>query len=258
MLGNRRIWVLLTSLMVLTSVEAVGQESGSRRGGGNDLKEEGGGIIPLVRNERERDQWREIEALILKDDDEGRPAHPTLRRLWQWLNESGHTIYVDIRKRRGAMNVAGSFTFKKYDPKGLRHIGLIRLNLSNIDLATVTDRNRLRNGLIPFDGLGKVERYAEVLGHEMSHAVHILDDPELGGSVLNLIIRTNEMLLDRNRARKLHEIGPELRSRLSERDKLLKMLESHAGDMEKIVWQELHDGPHEKQPDSPATQIGKK
>lgn len=232
---SSRMCILLTSLMMLGFS---GTEAGSQDG--QKRVEEAGGIVPLTGNRRERQQWQEIVDMIRLEDEEGRPVHPTLKRLWEWLEGSGHTIYIDMRKRRGAINVAGSFALRKFDPKGGRHVGVIRLNLSNIDQAIVADRNRLRNGLIPFEGLGRVERYAEVLGHEMSHAVHILSDHALGRSVIDLVDRTNEMLLDRNRKRGLESIGTDFRARLSERDELLRRLESRAGDIEKIVWSELH------------------
>ncbi|QQS46163.1 MAG: hypothetical protein IPM66_19955 [Acidobacteriota bacterium] len=241
MLRHRAMGVFLPVMILATGWSANGQPAGKSLG---DITQDyvSKGLAPIVANERDRHKWDEIEELVFMDDEDGQPIHPTLRWLWQWLDTSGHTVYVDIRHRRGAINIAGSFTFKKFDPSGERHIGVIRLNLSNIDQAHVEPSNRLKNGFIPFVGLGKTERYLEVLGHEMSHAVHILSNLELSNSVIEVIDRTNEVLLDKNRERTLHLITPEFRRQLKKRDELLNILETKAADMEKVVWREILDG----------------
>lgn len=243
MLGCRALGAFLTVLFLLPAINANGQSAGtSARLGILAQAIEDKGLTPIVSNERERQKWEEIEELIFLDDNDGQPIHPTLRWLWQWLDTSGHMVFVDIRQKRGDLNLAGSFSIEKFDPRGARHVCVIRLNLNNIDLANVGQENKLKNGLIPFEGLGKTERYVEVLGHEMSHAVHILSDHELSNSVIHLVNRTNEILLDKNRQQQLDQIEPEFRKRLSKRDDLLKILESKAADMEKVVWHELFNG----------------
>ena len=71
-----------------------------------------------------------------------------------------------------------SMSCMRYSPNGARHVAKIRLNLDTIRKAYVAKKARLANGLIPFAGLSTTERYAEVLGHELAHAVGILLDQD--------------------------------------------------------------------------------
>jgi len=57
------------------------------------------------------------------------------------------------------------------DPEGRAHEGVIILNLRAIDRASTGPAAVRADGFIPFEGLGRTERYAEVLGHELAHAV---------------------------------------------------------------------------------------
>src|SRR5262249_21679268 len=163
-----------------------------------------------------------------------------IRGMWEWLETSGHTIYIEIiRTSRNSTCTAGNFSIEQYDPKGEHHISVIRINLSNIDLAYVGASAARENGFIPFDGLRKEERYVEVLGHEMAHAVDILTSPESAKSVEFMIERTNEQLLSTHPRRKGDFITPELKKKLSRRDILLQELEKRAESMEHVVWKEL-------------------
>jgi hypothetical protein len=87
--------------------------------------------------------------------------------------------------------------------------------------------------------LGKVERYAEVLGHELAHAVHILTSLDRSRLVEDMVERTNEMLLSRQPKRKEIILSTELKRRLKRRDSLLLDLEKQAEAMEYIVWKEI-------------------
>jgi hypothetical protein len=189
--------------------------------------------------------WKTIERIVFAEDQEGQSLHPTLRNLWQWVETSGHTVFIEIIKVRGISNcTAGLFTIERFDPLGEHHVAVIKLNLTNINLAYVGPETRKPNGFVPFKGLGKKERYAEVLGHELAHAVHILTRLERARMVEDLVQQTNQILLSRyGKKQKVHQTTPaDLSRRVAKRDELLRRLEEQAEQMEKVIWQELVAG----------------
>lgn len=189
--------------------------------------------------------WKTVERIVFAEDAEGQSLHPTLRNLWQWVETSGHTIFIEMIKVRGISNcTAGLFTIERFDPLGEHHVAVIKLNLTNINLAYVGPETRKSNGFVPFKGLGKRERYAEVLGHELAHAVHILTSLERTRLVEELVQQTNQMLLSKySKKQKAHQTTPaELSRRVAKRDELLRLLEEQAEQMEKVIWQELLAG----------------
>jgi len=96
--------------------------------------------------------------------------HPTLRQLWDAVDTSDHTLLVEVPRTRRAY-FAGRFEVTAVDPEGRAHEGVIILNLRAIDRASTGPAAVRADGFIPFEGLGRTERYAEVLGHELAHAV---------------------------------------------------------------------------------------
>lgn len=189
---------------------------------------------------KELERWETIERIVFAEDSEQQPLHPTLRWLWQWIDTSGHAVYVEVvRMNRTSSCTAGNFTIVRFDPGGERHVAVIKLNLPSIDLAYVGPNVKRKNGFTPFADLNKEERYAEVLGHEMAHAVHILTSYDLTQKVMEYVERTNHILLTQHIRRKSFSIAPDLKHRLSKRDALLKELEAQAEMTEEIVWREL-------------------
>jgi hypothetical protein len=184
-------------------------------------------------------RWEAIKRIVFAEDIEGQPLHPTLRGLWEKLERSGHIIYIEMRGMgRAISNTAGVFHIERLDPEGLRHVAIIRLYPETIDRAYVGPTAGAE-GFIPFEGLSKEERYAEVLGHEMAHAVHILSDPARARMVEEVVQETNELFLSYGRQYGYANVGPEMRRRLSLRDALLKELEEPAEAAERLVWREI-------------------
>ncbi len=72
---------------------------------------------------------------------------------------------------------AGFLTIE--EPNGIvaPRIAVIQLWCSIIEKASVQTEVRRPDGFIPFEGLGILERYAQVLGHEFVHAELQLNDP---------------------------------------------------------------------------------
>src|SRR5262245_13847189 len=83
-------------------------------------------------------RWNAIKRVIFAEDIEGQPLHPTLRRLWDQLERSGHVIYIEMRGMGHAIsNTAGVFHIERFDPQGLKHQAVIRLYPEIIDRAYV-------------------------------------------------------------------------------------------------------------------------
>jgi hypothetical protein len=185
-------------------------------------------------------RWEAIKRIVFAEDIEGQPLHPTLRGLWDRLERSGHVIYIEMRGMgRAISNTAGAFHIEQFDPEGQKHVAIIRLYPETIDRAYVGPSANAPEGFIPFQGLSKEERYAEVFGHEMAHAVHILSDLRRARMVKEVVQETNELFLSYGHRNGYENIEPELLRRIATRDALLKELEEPAEAAEMLVWKEI-------------------
>lgn len=185
-------------------------------------------------------RWEAIKRIVFAKDIEGQPLHPTLRGLWEQLERSGHVIYIEMRGMgRAISNTAGAFHIERLDPEGVRHVAAIRLYPETIDRAYVSPTSDAPESFIPFQGLSREERYAEVLGHELAHAVDILSDPTRARLVVELVQQTNELFLLHGAGRGYAHVGPEMMKRIARRDAFLKELEEPAEAAEMLVWKEI-------------------
>jgi hypothetical protein len=193
---------------------------------------------------KQLERWRKIERIVFDVDAEGHILHPVLHALWKWVDTSGHAIYIEIPEPQNMPScTAGTFRLERLDPTGQHHIAVIRLSLSSIDNAYVSPATTRPDGLIPFEGLGKEERYAELLGHELAHAEDILLDLERARLVEEHIEQTNYLVLSQLRASSSGSIlTMEMRQRFHTRDFLLQRLEAYAEMVETFVWRELLAG----------------
>jgi hypothetical protein len=244
----RRLSLTVAHLLLLALLvnQINGQETQSRKFEGAPGRANFSGLITSRLSIKELEHWKEIERIVFAEDDDRRPLHPMLRSLWERIETSGHAVFIEIASStRTSTSTAGSFVIERFDPKGEKHVAAIKLNLSNIDQAAVNSSSARDNGFIPFHGLSKKERYVEVLGHELAHAVDILTDLERAGKVEEMVEKTNEILLSW-RQKRINSLGPEINRRLSRRDELLKDLEEQAEEMEYAIWQELIAGKRRK------------
>ena len=198
------------------------------------------GLITTRLSSKELEKWKAIEHVVFAEDTNYQPMHPTLVGLWEWVETSGHTVYVEF-SRPGSVSTctAGNFSIEQFDPQGERHVAVIQLSLININQAYVGPDTRRGDGLVPFLGLDREERYAEVLGHELAHAVHILTNLERARRVEEDIQQTNQMLLSQHRRFTGLGLALDMKRRLFKRDAFLRELEYQAEAMEKTVWGEL-------------------
>jgi hypothetical protein len=227
---------LLTGLSYACVIARAQSDEGSMRPG----RALASGILEDRISPKDFRHWDAIKRIVFAEDIMGSPIHPTLRSLWEQLNESGHAVHIELHCRnRRFSNTAGSFSIELFDPLGIRHVAVIHLYPPNIDLASVGPANARHNGFIPFLGLTRVERYAEVLGHEMAHAVHILSDLTRARMVEEMIQQTNEEFLWQGRVYGYANIKPEMQERIVRRDLLLRELEAPAETIEMMVWGEI-------------------
>lgn len=198
-----------------------------------------GGILTERLSAKQIEIWRKIERMVFAADAEGRFLHPVLHALWECVEASGHTVHLQMSEIAASSN-AGVFRLEKFDPTGQHHIAVIELRPRVIDLAIIGPDVQRPDGLVPFEGLVREERYAEVLGHELAHAADTLLDIELARQVEEFVEQTNELLLSPRRRHDLTFLArAEMNQRIKNRDSLLQRLESYAETMETHVWCEL-------------------
>lgn len=198
------------------------------------------GLLTSRLSPKEVERWKNLTRLVFATEKDGLPRYPLLRELWEWADNSGHVVYVQLRDDNVLpSSTAGSINIEQFDPTGKRHIAVLKLCLSNIDQAVIGPRAARANGFIPFLELKKEERYAEVLGHELAHIKYVLSNLLRAYLVHELIQTTNGLLLERARQKPAVLLAQEMKERLSQRDTLLRELESQAEAVEEMVWQEL-------------------
>ena len=184
---------------------------------------------------RQARAWKKIVALALAVDPDGRPLYPTLHRLWQEVDFSGHIVQIEMPRSHGTSGIAGRFRIETVGPDG-RFGTVIRLHLEEID--SVRTRPPNPRG-ISFAAFRKVQRYALVLGHELAHAAWAFADPEHARLAMRL--QSNADLLAR-RARQDAAVGAGLAAELEATDRLARRLEEPAVAAEVAVGEELQAG----------------
>jgi len=125
------------------------------------------------------DRWRAIVAIVEARDAAGRPAHPRLNALWHAVAANECAVFVELPAPSGHRGyVVGEFTITKLAADGRALEGVVVMNLPAIDHAAAGPGAARRDGFIPFAKLGRTERYAEVLRHELAHAVWAFSSAE--------------------------------------------------------------------------------
>jgi hypothetical protein len=183
--------------------------------------------------------WQAIRQIIYSEDADGRTLHPKLRALFEQLETSEHTVYLEFAdSRSGCHCTAGEFSLERLDPEGMRHVAVIKLFLRDIEHASARPLSELNDGFAPLSGLNKLDRYVEVFAHEMAHAVDVLFNQERANMVDEVIRGTDKVIQQRLR-QKGSAIEPEINRALQERDAFFSELEKPAVSAEAIVWREL-------------------
>ena len=194
-------------------------------------------------SEQELSTWRSIRDTVFARDASGGFKHRALHALWKQVEDSGHIIYIEFRKPpfRWASAV-GDFHIEKYSSAGGGHTAVIRLYPSVIDQVKANSRMREAVGFVPFLGLRKTECYAEVLGHELAHAVWILAHPDLAKLCEMPADADEKAAYCKGQGCRDHRAHMEMRERLIRLESLMGALEVRARATESMIWRELRAG----------------
>ncbi len=212
------------------------------------------GILLSRLPEKDREKWKILEHIIRLRSQSGIPLHPTLWKLWHWAENSDHQIFVEFHNNKNIQtSIAGSFHIESLDPTGKQHIAVIRLHLTSIEQALVSEVKANEMRFIPFYGLRKEERYLEVLGHELAHLQFVLSNFMRAQMVQELVTKTNDQLLLNIQLKVELATAPLFLQRLVQRDTLLKELEAQAVAVEEQIWRELISSKKER----PALQLAR-
>jgi hypothetical protein len=185
--------------------------------------------------------WNKVVEIVLAEDGDGQPVHPTLRRLWDAVDGSGHVVEVEVPEKTARSYIAGRFVITKVDPAGKAHEGILILNFRAIDEASTGPGATREGGFVPFKGLGREERYAELLGHELAHAIWHLASPERARLAERL---QGELETEMQRVLRVGARSPDggLPERVATLDRLAREAEEPAEMAEVAIWRELRTG----------------
>jgi hypothetical protein len=189
-------------------------------------------------SKRHRRLWRDIEGVVATTDASGAPRSPTLLRLWEWARTSAHLIRVEmVSQSELARGRVGVFRVERVDPASRSHAAVIRLCPWNIRYARAAPGPDAVESFVRFEGLTELERFAEVLAHELAHAEYYLESPERLAQVVAAQGVIDEYL---SRARRgtgppHNEVGRWCEAALA----VLAAGEAHAEAVEAVVLREL-------------------
>ncbi len=232
-MANRNILAFFVSgsftLLLWTSPSPARETQEARPGEATSLT----GIVTDCMSPAQLRTWQSIVDIIKEKDKKGQLLHLTLFGLYQQANTSGHLIRIELSEGE-SLTRAGRFIIEKVDPENRRHEVRIRLNLATIRRTHVGEDVRRANGLIPFTGLSTIERYAEVLGHELAHAVAVFQSIE----ILRLYQQLEKAMTE------LDEVGPNAPDSdrlvfLERIGELQRKIEEPAEAAELMIWREL-------------------
>jgi len=197
-----------------------------------------GGIVLDRLSKAHRRLWREIEEVVVAADASGQPRSATLRRLWDWAQASPHALQVEMVSPSSVANgKAGEFRLERVDPAGLSHVAVIQLCPENIRRAAISVGPSSVRSFVRFEGLDEVERYVEVLAHELAHAEYVLENPERLAELDAAQQARAEFLSSRERL--IKRLAPQLQRRLRDSLAVFEASEVHAETVEALVLREL-------------------
>lgn len=225
---RRNVWLAAVTFVILViSFNARAQET-ERLGGTAQRALTPGKATGILTDRLTKAQLKACESIlqiVLAQDAEGRPQYPALYELYQQADASNHVIQIEISTRGSTLCAVGFCRIERHAEGISQEVVLIRLNLGMIDRAAVSELNRRANGLVPFAGLKKKERYAEVLGHELAHVVRLLTNPDY-----RALYQDRQALADAG-SEDVQVIG-----------RLTRLIENPAEEAEAEIWRELTGG----------------
>ena len=187
--------------------------------------------------------WKAIERIALEVNRDGRPVRPTFYNLWQWAQKSRHAIYIEMDGHEVLHHNAGAFTIENFEQEQQSWTAVIRLNLSVIQAAdAIKKRIDGSNRSISLREVGRNERCAIIVGHELVHASLILENPQYGRLYQECERETAAYYLAGGMAAKEHDNNLEMQMRLKRLQSLMDQLEAPADSVEMELWREIVPG----------------
>lgn len=186
--------------------------------------------------------WGEIEKIALAADKGGQLRHPRLHGLWQRIQTSGQMVYIEMMERRAPTSAGAKTTLEETDLDGNRKVVVIWLQLWAMDAALADRAVRRSDGLTPYYRLGKYERYAEALGHELAHAVLMLEDPGYAHLCSEYRSESAELLVLLGQGRRATD--KDIMQRRQRLQSFADRIEKPAEAAELEIWSELRGGQH--------------
>jgi hypothetical protein len=181
---------------------------------------------------RQLKTWKAIVAVVEATGRDGQPLHPTLHRLYREIASSPHEVRIVFLALRGSSIVAGRFWLESVGSDG-GHEAMIALNLRTIDSAQMGSPDAQ---LVTFETLGRTERQAQVLGHELAHAAWTFADVERVRLVVSVQDRSIELA---RRARTEGVAAEGFSAAVTENERLARELEEPALAAEAAIAEEL-------------------
>jgi hypothetical protein len=208
-------------------------------------------------------RWQAIVDIVKAEDGDHRALHPTLRGLFDAVDGGPHTVFIEMLDRDGGRPVystsyvAGRFRVTSVDVEGRAHQAFLMLNLRTIDKASIRPIAARADGFIPFKGLTRYERYAEVLGHELAHAAWHLASTERAKLAQWLHGPIEEqapvpLKEDRGDGRGWAPPTPD-----AERVRVAQELERQAEMAERAIWEELQAAKRRRTPFAPGERLAR-
>jgi hypothetical protein len=226
--------VVLTLLATVFSTQA-------KSGDGIRTTDSNSGIKTGRLTSKQLRTWKEIKKIAEAADEAGRPSHPRLHSLWQWAKGNGHAIVIDMKEVRGS-HAAGRTTLEDPDCAGRQRTVVLWLNLDAIDNANANLASRLSDDLQPSRKLGKNERYVEIVGHELTHAFLMLENPEYAQLASDLRTEADTYVLRRRQMRKDQSDESVTRQQQVRLQSMISAIEKPAKAAELEIWRELLHG----------------
>ena len=177
-------------------------------------------------------KWKSIVAVVQAVGRDGQPLRPMLHRLYREIESSPHDVRIELPGTKGTSAIAGRFRIEPLGADG-RLEATILLNLRVIDRVLTGSPGAQ---LVTFETLGRPERYAQVLGHEMAHAVWAFADPE--HTRLATRVQADAAALAR-RARTEGTTAEGFSQEVQQTERLVRLLEQPALDAEAAITEEL-------------------
>ena len=201
--------------------------------------------------------WEQIESIAEASDGAGRPAHPRLNSLWEWAKGNGHSVFIRMAEKRSVpTGTGGRAILMEQHHGGCRREVIVWLHLWAIDNALIDETVRRADGLIPYHSLGRYERYAEVVGHELAHAFLLLEKPEYAQRYSELNTLAAECVRLRKGGSGAGVDENLMRQYQIRLQSLIDMIEKPAETAETEIWRELASGHRRRPPAGVGSETG--